>query len=80
MWFVVAFLKKWDQKFWWFTNSRTWDATEGEWGEVTGTPYRTHEEAESVAVLVVGSVLDKGEVKVMTLEELDDYYYRGKLW
>lgn len=78
MWFVVAFLRKWDSKFGWFSNSMVWDAMEGGWAEVTGTPYRSYEEAEVIGVFAATTVFAEGEVKVMSLAELDDYYYGKK--
>jgi len=77
MWFVVGFLSKWDAKFGTFTSSFVWDVAEGGWADCTGTPYRTREEAESVAVFAAPSVIGKGWVRVMTLRELEDYYYGG---
>jgi hypothetical protein len=37
-----------------------------------------YEEAESIGVLAAATVFDKGDVKIMSLEELEDHYYGKK--
>lgn len=81
MWFIVAFLRlrlpvrELDIKFGMVTKSFYWDATGGKWHSIIGTPYRTREEAEVVAVFIAGSIFDQGEASIMSLSELDEFHY-----
>jgi hypothetical protein len=79
MWFVVAFLRKRRPELGEITESYVWDDLEHGWAEVTGTAYRTYEEAVSIGVFAAATMFDRGNVKIMSLAELDDYYYDKKL-
>jgi hypothetical protein len=75
MYFIVAFPRTYHPEHGWVKHSWIWDETENGWAEITGTPYRTYEEAERIGVFAAATILDKGEVKIMSIAELDRYYY-----
>jgi hypothetical protein len=78
MWFILAEAKKYDSK-WGAKVSETafWNDERGEWDGSTGTVYRTRDEAEAMALFLLGKVMSKGfevTVGVFTFEEVKDRY------